>query len=223
MASGALQSNSRSAPSRPRRRSSHFPSSTFSFYSATDTPAGKDTVETDTFLLEYVDGSLAALDVVSTARQRSGARRSPGPAAVARPLIVGVQAGAPVPVASLDAPLSAGLQFRVNQWAQAYARDNGTTLYQVTGDTSSRTYPGIGGLKVVGAPTITDSTQDGPKQPARLVVTVELTLESTSTSSVVEQVSYDLLITDLGHKYPNVVAWGPPGSGSTLTPYENAG
>ena len=200
------------------------PVSNVAFYSGTDRHAGKGlTVETDTFLLEYSDGSLGALDVVIDGTS-GGPQLAALPALVPAPATPSAepQAGAPVAVSSLYAPLSGNLQYRVTQWAQAYASNNQTQLYQVTGDTSSRSYEGLGGVKLVGQPTVTASTQDGPKQPAELVVTVELTLQSMAQSSVIEQASYDLLITGIGDKYPDVVAWGPAGSGSSLTPYENA-
>ena len=199
--------------------------SNVAFYSGKDVSTGKTSVvETDKFLLEYTDGSLGSLEIVVDGT-------ASGPELAALPSVgpnpdqasSGTAAQAPVPIANLNKPLSSGLIYQIGQWAQAYASNDGTALYVVTGDSGSQSFSGLGGWKVLGTPQEISATQDTGKDVTQIVVTVELTLQSTSNASVIEQSEYDLLVTNLLHKYPNVVAWGPPGSGSALTPYENAG
>jgi hypothetical protein len=199
------------------------PVQTFSFSSGTDKKVSKTlTIETDTFLLEYTNGSLVDLDIIVYGTP-TGPELAALPALLPAPKGPGAlaEAGAPVPVSELDQPISQGLQFKVGQWANAYASDDQVALYLVTGDTQNVKFRGLGGFKLVGDPVITMATQDGPETPATMVLTVEMTLQSASDSNVIERVSYDLLATGLSNQYPNIVAWGPPGSGSSLTPYEN--
>jgi hypothetical protein len=200
------------------------PVQAFSFLSGTDKNVSKTlTIETDTFLLEYTNGSLSDLDIVVYGTP-SGPELAALPALLPASKGPGAltEAGAPIPVESLNQPLSAGLQTRVNQWAKAYVSNSQVALYQATGDTQNVTFHGLGGFNLIGDPVITMATQDGPRIPTTMVLTVEMTLQSTSDNNVIEQVSYDLLVTGLSNQYPNIVAWGPPGSGSSLTPYENA-
>jgi hypothetical protein len=195
-----------------------------SFESSTDTTTkATGTVETDTFWLEYENGSIGQLAVVVNGGPH-------GPALGALPtLMPGPPAGSATPVQTglpLDqqaSPLPHNIIYQVGQWATAFVSNDKQALYQVTGDTSSQTFTGIGGYTLVGNPTIVSSSPYNAKHPPKtLTVTVQLTMVSKTDPTVLTRSSYDVVVTSLSNAYPNVVAWGPPGSGSTLVAYQNA-
>lgn len=106
---------------------------------------------------------------------------------------------------------------QVAAWAQAFASDNSQQLYALTGDTAPATFVGIRGWKLLGHAV----TSAAPGKTT-VIAQVALVLQSRSNPSVIVTSSYDLLLGDLNHAVPSVVAWGPPGSGPTLRPLQNA-
>lgn len=195
------------------------------FESAVDqTVKGVGLVETDTFLVEYKNGSVGRLAVVVDGTANGpelGALPSLLPPSQPPPANPPVATG--VPVGQLTSSLPGGVQFQVDQWATDYAANNETGLYTLTGDTANRTYRGLGGFQVVGNPVIVSSTEPeaNHRLASRLVVTITVTFQSTATSTVVTSASYDLLLENLQDHLPNIVAWGPAGSGAALAPFEN--
>lgn len=216
--------------SQPDSHVAPIPVANVTFESAVDhavTAKGKATgrsVETDTFLVQYTDGTVGQLAVVvdgTSAGPELGALPTLLPGPPRAPAVNPVGSG--VPVAQLADALPSGLQFQVNQWAAAFAADNQVALYQLTGDTATATFRGLGGYQVVGTPQIVSATEPGTsKNPAKsMVVTITMVMQSTSQPTVVASTSYDLLVDNLQNHLPNIVAWGPAGSGGTLIPFEN--
>lgn len=194
------------------------------FASGSDSTSKKGgTVETDYFWLQYESGTLGQLAVVVRGT-------SSGPVLAAIPtLLATAQGGSGDPVETGENPSDVSSQLphtvlsQIAQWAKAYAANDQANLHEYTGDQSGRTYIGLGGYTVVGAPTVVSVTPfDANKMPSELPLTIQMTLQSTTNSKIVTEVQYDLLITNLTAAFPNIAAWGPPGSGPSLKPYQNA-
>ncbi len=107
---------------------------------------------------------------------------------------------------------------QINLWVSAYATNNQTELYSLTGDTQQRSYTGIGGYQSVGNPTINSYTI----MNNNIVVNITFTMQSLSNSKSVLTEGFDLLITNITTQLPNIAAWGPPGVGNALKPFVNA-
>lgn len=193
-----------------------------SFVSGNDRAASGGTIETDTFVIEQEDGSLSQLVVVLSGQG------SKVPTLGAAPTLLpessasaggAVQTG--VSAASSQNSVPTKVVSQVNAWATAFTTSN-HDLYIVTGDTANRSYNGITGYKLVGNPLIVSSTPYDPAKPATSIeLTVQLTLQSTSNPAVVTTSTYDLLADNLNDALPSIAAWGPPGSGSSLVPFQN--
>lgn len=136
------------------------------------------------------------------------------------------------------AAIKEGLVEQLKLWAQAYGTDNRNTLLRLTGDPNGQIYPGLPGGKfnLVGDPTIFKSavTPDG-----KTIVTLSVTYvptqtvlqnpndpasakETTNIENQKFSMQFDLLIENSEQAFPFIVAWGPVGTGTLLTPYENA-
>lgn len=101
----------------------------------------------------------------------------------------------------------------VTKWANAYASDDPQALVQITGNTSTAAhYRGLGGFTVTAVTTHRNyRTSDG------MVVRARVLFSSASAEKLVVQSEFDLLVLNPDAPYPNVAAWGPAGSGPTLT------
>lgn len=195
-----------------------------SFDKATDDSTKSGVVETDYFWVEYDNGNLGLVAVVvhgSKSGPVLGAPPSLLPAPIQITTSTVVATGKPVAGGN---SLSSEFVSQIDKWASAYASGDSTALYTLTGDTLKAHFRGLGGYKVLGNPVIVSSTAwTSKKPPKKLVVTIDVTMQSKKDPDVVVQSSYDLLLVNLTDAYPNVAAWGPAGSGASLTPYENAG
>lgn len=133
------------------------------------------------------------------------------PADVAAALTYGAQG------ASGQSGLGPGATRQVQAWAQAYADGDGATLYRLTGDTRSDTYPSLQGWVFDRVSVGTAAVKGGAALAQVQVAMHEVNDPSTSVSC-----AYDLLLGRLGQSLPFVQAWGPAGSGPTLAAFQNA-
>ena len=113
--------------------------------------------------------------------------------------------------------LGPGASRQVQAWAQAYADGDGATLYRLTGDTRSDTYPSLQGWVFDRVTVGASAVKAGVALAQVQVVMHEVNDPSQSITS-----AYDLLLGHLGQSLPFVQAWGPAGSGPTLVAYQNA-
>lgn len=113
----------------------------------------------------------------------------------------------------------------VNGWAQAYGSGDAQNLTLAVGDTNSNDYF----TPLFGVSNISASVTSYAELPNNAAVTeVSLTVTwsgqppPSSSSQSTPPITMDLLIERATSAAPVVVAWGPPGTGPTLRPYQNA-
>lgn len=120
--------------------------------------------------------------------------------------------------AKYQTTLTQGETSQVDAWASAYVGNDRAQLYTLTGDTADVHFDGLAGFKLVGTPSVLSATAGTNS------VLVDMTLQVAPTGAPTQLVTlaYDVLLTNTSNPLPNVVAWGPAGTGFTLYPYENA-
>jgi hypothetical protein len=119
-------------------------------------------------------------------------------------------------------------QAAIAAWVDAFTSGEADRLRLVVGDPAS----GHHYLPLQGVAAATHDihaaavpTDDGEEE--HLLVQVDVTLEwdaqdDGETEDPVAEVSYDVLVANPNSAAPRVVAWGAPGAGPGLTPYQNA-
>lgn len=157
-----------------------------------------------------------------------------GPVAVAGPSFAPVvpnnQAAAsgasPWPGLAAASSVPAPVSTAISSWLSAYTSGNPESLLQATGDPStSDTYTPLSGIASASVDDIVGAALYGP--PGQMIVEAQFFFTWRGQSSVAvanQQVptTMDLLVERAGTATPSVVAWGPPGSGPSLRPFENA-
>lgn len=113
---------------------------------------------------------------------------------------------------------SAQLERIVESWGKAYLSNDSAALLQLTGDPKVQTYIGITGFELTNS-TVRSLVGRGDNA-SWSVARVEL--KTRTKDGFQGLMEFDLLITDAGTGTPKIVAWGPPGSGGSLAPYQNA-
>lgn len=115
---------------------------------------------------------------------------------------------------------SPGLVEQAEAWADAYAADDRTALRRIAGDDNAPDglYVGLGGFEVIGVavdrPVVPRATE-----PDQMWVQIELSLARPGTTDPTVEIGMDLLLEDGTTRLPKIVAWGPFGSASLLTPF----
>lgn len=116
----------------------------------------------------------------------------------------------------------------IDKWALAYVGPDPVALKLATGDpTVENAYTPLAGVKDVsvqiGQSAFIVSSKD-EKTSDLMVATVTLTLDrkADDNQTSLPTATLDLLIDQVNSGSPKVVAWGSPGTGHLLTPYENA-
>lgn len=112
-------------------------------------------------------------------------------------------------------------------WARAYAANDSSQLRVLVGGGSSApsegNYFGLGGFVSDRDPRISWAVP-GPGDQAFMRVELQLSEigeDEQGVNGFTPSVELDLLVADWSTNSPRIVAWGPPGSGPTLEPYEN--
>lgn len=120
--------------------------------------------------------------------------------------------------AKYQTTLTQGETSQIDAWASAYVGNDRAQLYTLTGDTADVHFDGLAGFKLLGTPSVLSATAGTNS------VLVDMTLQVAPTGAPTQLVTlaYDVLLTNTSNPLPNVVAWGPAGTGFTLYPYENA-
>ena len=143
--------------------------------------------------------------------------------------------GGPWPGLTSTSSVSGAIQSVVNNWLSAYTSGSNSTLHLAVGDPDARhTYVALSGVHAA-SDTVTAAAPIGKASQDEMVVEVELNLLWNGESEPVQnaygqgasgptgpQTTMDLLVAHASSAAPVVVAWGPPGSGPTLRPYQNA-
>lgn len=121
----------------------------------------------------------------------------------------------------------------VQSWAEAYTSGDGARLRLVVGDPEAgHAYLPLSGVASVTSSVLETGTTDevltddeGRETPAsRMIARVEMLMQWEGRAEVapVAPVTMDLLIVEADTGAPRVVAWGAPGTGTTLVQYGNA-
>ena len=114
--------------------------------------------------------------------------------------------------------LTQGESSQVDAWAAAFVSNNRSQLYTLSGDTSDVHFDGLTGFKAAGIPSVLSAT----KGTNSVLVALTLPVEPKGYSNQRLSLGYDVLLENTGNPLPNIVAWGPAGTGFSLYPYENA-
>lgn len=114
--------------------------------------------------------------------------------------------------------LTQGETSQINAWASAFVSNDRAQLYTLSGDTADAHFDGLTGFSEEGTPNVLSATAGGSN------ILVDLTLSVSPTSDPTQSLTlgYDVLLANITNPLPNVVAWGPAGTGFSLYPYENA-
>lgn len=187
--------------------------------------------ETDTFTLVTGSGAFwdASVEVAADSRPGGGAAPVTGVSItpVPAPAADGWDTDGPWPGAQKSTSVSGAVGSAVQSWATAWTSGNPGTLAQAVQDPS----PGHAYLPVSGVATVSPSVlyaAPAPGGQGREMVEVSLgiTWDGQAAPGPGQQggtpTVMDLLVAHAGTPAPVVVAWGPPGSGPSLKPYQNA-
>ncbi|MDN5895749.1 MAG: hypothetical protein L0H93_17205, partial [Nocardioides sp.] len=118
----------------------------------------------------------------------------------------------------------------ITDWAKALTSGSAQTLRAAVDDADpDHAYVAFQGMRLqgtsLGDSAVLEWTDSEEPVPSRIVVSVTLNMtdRSGNCSKCAETASeFDVLIDEVDTVTPRVVAWGGPGSGSTLKPYQNA-
>jgi hypothetical protein len=140
--------------------------------------------------------------------------------------------GGPWPGLVATSTVSGSVQTVVNDWLAAYTSGDDAELHLAVGDpNAAHRYVALSNVRSA-TDTVVAAAPVG-KKADELAVEVQLDIvfdgEHQPTTSFGAPAgpsgpatTMDLLVAHASSAAPVVVAWGPPGSGPTLTPYENA-
>ncbi|MDQ2729184.1 MAG: hypothetical protein M3Y91_15305 [Actinomycetota bacterium] len=186
--------------------------------SADEGRVGARPYEVDTFVVATADAlwhlSVEIIDSASGPVIGADPSLTPDPTApadVAAAITYGPAGG------SGQSDLGPGATRQVQAWAQAYADGDGATLYRLTGDTRSDTYPSLQGWVFDRVTLGASAVKSGVA-----LAQVQVVMHQVNDPSQSVTCAYDLLLGHLGQSLPFVQAWGPAGSGPTLVAYRNA-
>jgi hypothetical protein len=202
------------------------------------------TAELDTFTLIVGSSSTATVysAVIEVAlKPGGGAVALGGPSLTIMPATntsSGWATGAPWSGISSSVTVTAPVQSAIDGWLAAFTSGSGSQLRLAIGDTSSSVYyVAMSGIASATDTAVAAATRAAPNQAPTATSTnhsaeiVEVTVSllwkgekapafGSSTSG--PQTTMDLLLERADTAAPVVVAWGPPGSGPGLVPYQNA-
>jgi hypothetical protein len=133
----------------------------------------------------------------------------------------GTSGASPWPGLSTSANVPGPVNNAISSWLAAYTSGNPQTLLQATGDPSTAdAYVPLTGVSQASVAGVVAAANYGP--PGQMIVEAQFDITWDGQSAQPGPTTMDLLVERAGTATPVVVAWGPPGSGPTLRPYENA-
>ena len=117
-----------------------------------------------------------------------------------------------------DITTPAEVSIRLEQWAKAYAANDGATLRDLADDTSATAdqYQGLGGMTIQAPPVVRAAVPT----TSGLVLRVRFSLVPSGAPAGFSM-DLDMLVTEPDSTKPRIVAWGPPGSGPQLRSLQN--
>lgn len=184
---------------------------------------GAQPVDVSTFRVVLNDGKVLDLSVttISDANGRTLLAAAPSltPARLAAPGAAKAPLWQGDPNAIDDVPQTVGAATKA--WAEAYGADDRPQLrLLVGGGPEGGEYVGLGGFNVSRDPQ-TLGAYPSPNDPSQLVVRVRVGFSADSANGYQATNDYDLLVANPTSTDARVVAWGAPGTGQTLVPYQN--
>jgi len=132
----------------------------------------------------------------------------------------------PWPGLSASANVPNPVSNAISSWLAAYTSGDPQTLLQATGDPSTAdAYIPLRGVRSASVADVLAAADYGP--PGQMIVEAQFNIvwDGQSPSAVAAQQepeTMDLLVERATTATPVVVAWGPPGSGPSLRPYQDA-
>jgi len=106
---------------------------------------------------------------------------------------------------------------QVQAWARAYVEGDGATLYRLTGDVRTDSYPSLQGWVLDRVSLDSSAVRAGVA-----LAQVHVVMHRSGNPAMSLSSSYDLMLGALSQSLPFVQAWGPAGSGPSLVAYQNA-
>lgn len=141
--------------------------------------------------------------------------------------------GSPWPGLTATSSVSGAIQTVINDWLAAYTSGDDAALHLAVGDPDgAHRYVAIPGVKSA-SDAVVAAAPIGKASADEMVVQVQLDIVWDGEHQPVDTygatpgptgpaTTLDLLVAHASSAAPVVVAWGPPGSGPTLRPYQNA-
>jgi hypothetical protein len=192
--------------------------------------------ETHYFSVRAGNGTLFRVSVEVDADRTLGARVTSLPSLV--PLLPEVTSGwedTPEPWFGYQSTqVTDNITASVNDWLAAYTGGNPATLRNVVGDgDDTHFYMPLSGIQRATAVVervayLPSDDPDAPviENPDTVIARVQVKLlwngQVQENLDDFAEMSFDLLIEDANTAAPSIVAWGGPGSGPSLKPYQNA-
>ena len=198
---------------------------------AVPAPAGAPpptfTTEVDSFVVIVpATGAMfnASLQVAVDPRGGAAAISTPSLTPFAPVSDDGWNTGATWPGTTAATQVSDAVNQAVRAWATAYISGDPSVLRVAVGDPDlSHDYTPLVGA---GSATATVSASAVLADPSELLVRAQVSIvwngQIVDPNKPVAPTSFDLLVSRATTAAPEVVAWGAPGTGTTLTPYANA-
>lgn len=190
--------------------------------------------ETDEFTLVTKAGAFwdASIEVAVDSRPGGGAAAVtgvsitpvPGPASDAW------DTDGPWPGVAKQTSVSPSVGTAVQSWASAWTSGSAATLAQAVQDPDgSHSYTPVTGVATVSPSVLYAAPAPGGRDEEMVEVSLGITWRGQPAPPANQgqgqqgtPTVMDLLVAHAGTAAPVVVAWGPPGSGPTLRPYQNA-
>jgi len=189
------------------------------------------TIEVDSFVLITTSNRMYTADVQVALDPRGGAKTIAGPSLI--PIAPGLQDSAAASTVTWqglksESPSDVVAQ-AVTAWARAYTSGDSAQIRLAVGDpTPGHAYVPLSGVSSV-IPTVTGQAQSGA-DPSKVIARVQLSITwagqpaptAGTARSQDPSATFDVLLDKANTASPVVVAWGGPGEGPKLAPYQNA-
>lgn len=198
------------------------------------TPAANPpAIEVDSFVLTTGSGGQFTADVQVAVDPRGGSTVIAGPSLIPiAPVLSDNWAASAGTWQGLTSSTPGGVIIQsVTAWARAYTSGDSSQIRLNVGDpTGGHAYVPLAGVSAVTA-SVTAAAQPGP-DPSRVIARVGLVISwagqavppggTSAASSRTPTATFDVLLDKANTASPVVVAWGGPGEGPRLVPYQNA-
>ena len=127
-----------------------------------------------------------------------------------------------IAVGATPAPLPRQVETleRIDKWAEAYFSDDRRVLYEYSSTDLDLTFYGIEGFLYTSGSASIDEGHVAAHEEG-VVVRIKFEIVELADPGIKKYVEMDLLITGEDTPTPDIVAWGPPGSGADLVSFGN--